>query len=139
MGLLIGWPIITCMYVKVISEQHVSLMIVQWQILSSGGGYYEVIKAHCSFSWGEFRKPLPIKHILTVRADAFSPCVRSAMLYGWENCASNVSELQLLQRNDRVIDRWICRIKLGDNVHTDVLLRFIGVVNISECSRKVVS
>ena len=67
-------------------------------MLSSGGGYYEVIKAHCSLSRGEFRKPLPIKHILTVRADAFSPCVRSAMLYGWENWASNVSDLQLLQR-----------------------------------------
>ena len=53
-------------------------MIVQWQILSSGGGYYEVIKAHCSVAWSEFRKLLPIKHI-KVRGDAFSPCVRSAM------------------------------------------------------------
>ena len=79
-------------------------------MLSSGGGCTQAIKARCSVAWGKFRKLLPIltsKHIpLTVRGKVFSACVRSAMLHGGETWAPNVLDLQLLQRNDRAMVRW---------------------------------
>ena len=103
-------------------------------MLSSGGGCNQAIKARCSVAWGKFKKLLPIltsKHIpLTVRGKVFSACVRSAMLHGGETWAPNVLDLQLLQRNNRAMVRWICRVKLIDHVHTDQLLIKLGVRNI---------
>ena len=57
------------------------------------------------------------------------------MLHGGETWAPNVLDLQLLQRNDRAMVRWICRVKLIDHVHTDQLLIKLGVIDIIECLR----
>ena len=57
----------------------------------------------------KFCQSSPQIPLYTIRGRVFSACVGSAMLHGGEAWAPNVFDLQLLQRNDCAMVRWIYR------------------------------
>ena len=57
----------------------------------------------------------------------YTACVRSTMLHGSETWAPNCSDLHCLRRNDRSMIRWICGVRLGDDIYTDALHQRLGV------------
>ena len=97
---------------KVVSE-----FIYLGDMLSSGGGCTQAIIARSRVAWGKFKKLLPIltnKHLsLESRGRVFDACVRSALLHGSETWAPTAPDVQRLQRADRAMVRWICRLKLS--------------------------
>ena len=104
-------------------------------MLSSGGGCTQAIIARCRVAWGKFKKLLPIltnKHLsLLMRGKVFEACVRSAMLHGSETWAPTAPDMQRLQRADRAMVRWICRVKLSDRTPTMELYALLGLEDIS--------
>ena len=108
-------------------------------MLSAGGGCERAIVTRCCTAWGKFRKLLPIltsKHLsLVARGKVFNACVRSAMLHGSETWAPSAPDLQRLRRNDRAMVRWICGIKVHDDVHSDALHARLGIQEVTEALR----
>ena len=105
-------------------------------MLSASGGCTQAIIARCRVAWGKFRKLLPI---LTsrqlspiVRGRVFNACVRSALLHGSETWAPTVPDLQ---RADRAMIRWICRVRLGDEISSMDLLVRLGLEEITAALR----
>ena len=108
-------------------------------MLCAGGGCERAIAARCCVAWGKFRKLLPIltsRHLsYKVRGRVFSVCVRSAMLHGSETWAPNSSDLQRLRRNDRSMIRWICGVKLDDEIPSIVLHQRLHIEEITVALR----
>ena len=57
------------------------------------------------------------------------------MLHGSETWAPSAPNLQPLRRNDRAMVRWICGVKVHDDVHSDVLHARLGIQEVTEALR----
>lgn len=79
-------------------------------------------------------KLLPIltsKHAtLKIHRKLFSTCVSSVMLHGSETLAPN-ADLQQLHCNDRSMIRWMCSIKLQEEVSSDMVLARLGLEEVT--------
>ena len=108
-------------------------------MLCAGGGCERAIATRCCVAWGKFRKLLPIltsKHLsYKIRGKVYSACVRSSMLHGSETWAPKAEDLQRLRRNDRAMIRWICRVKLNDEIPSEVLNRRLGLEEVTSVVR----
>ena len=108
-------------------------------VLSAEGGCLQAIIARCSAAWGKFKKLLPIltsKHLsLPIRGKVFNVCVRSAMLHGSETWAPTATDLQRLRRTDRAMVRWICGVRLRDEIPSAALLAKLELEEISSVLR----
>ena len=111
------------------------LLLYLGDMLSAGGGCELAIATRCCIAWGKFRKLLPLltsKHIsLKVRGKVFSACVRPAMLYGSETWALNPSDLLWLCCNNCAMIRWICGVKLEDEISSATLLLKLGIEDVT--------
>ena len=107
--------------------------------LSSGGGCTLAVINRCGIAWGKFRQLLPIltsKHLaLTTKGRVYDACVRSAMLHGSETWATRKTDLDQLNRCDRSMMRWICRVGPRDNSPTEQLCAKLGVAVLSSVLR----
>ena len=87
-------------------------------------------------AWKKFRELLPVltsRHLsYKTRGHVYSSCVRSAMLHASETWPLTNTNLQRLQRNDRVMIRQICSIKAEDvaTVRSSELLAKLGLENL---------
>lgn len=108
-------------------------------MLCSGGGCKLTITTRCCTAWGKFKELLPIllsRHTsFTSRGKVFNACVRSALLHGSESWAPTASDLQRLRRNDRAMVRWICGVRLNDEVPTVSLYNKLGIQEVSDALR----
>ena len=108
-------------------------------MLCAGGGCERAIATRCCVAWGKFRKLLPIltrRHLsYKIRGEVYSACVRSSMLHASETWAPNAADLQRLRRNDRAMMRWICRVKLNDDVSSEVLHQKLGLEEVTSVVR----
>jgi hypothetical protein len=104
--------------------------------LSSGGGCELAAITRCKSAWKKFRELLPIltnKHLpATTRGRTYTACVRSVMLYGAETWAASAQTVKRLQRNDRAMVRWICRVKPDDDTPIETLLSQLHLKKIDE-------
>ena len=96
-------------------------------VLGADGGCVTSAIVRSFSSWGKFRELLPI---LTCRSlswrtrwKVFSACVRSVLLYGTENWNMRTTHTNKLERTDRAMLRWICGIRLSEQVCTEALYR----------------
>ena len=108
-------------------------------VLSAGGGCAQAIIARSRIAWGKFRKlrPLLTSRDLSprFRGRVFNSIVRSALLHGSETWAPTASDLLCLQRTDRAMVRWICGVRLRDEIPTVDLLAKLGLEEISSALR----
>ena len=108
-------------------------------VLNAGGGCTQAITARSRVAWGKFRKLRPIltsSHLSPqFRGSVFNSVVRSALLHGSETWAPTVKDLQRLERTDRAMIRWICGVKLKDEIPTDDLLARLGLEGIASVLR----
>ena len=70
-----------------------------------------------------------------MRGNVFNACVRSAMLHGSETWAPKAEDIQILRRNDRAMIRWMCGVKIGDEVSSAALLARLGLEEITSVLR----
>ena len=105
-------------------------------MLSAGGGCELAAIKRCKSAWGKFRELLPLltnRHLpLNTRGRVYSTCVRSVMLYGTETWAASANTVNRLQRNDRAMMRWICRVKPEDQVSSETILSKLGIRDIRQ-------
>ena len=93
------------------------------------------LSKQCRPRWDAWKKSKSCYHSsfpatsLSTRGHVYSSCMRSAMLHASETWPLTKSNLQCLQRNDRVMIRQICNIKPQDIVTTrsNVLLAQLGI------------
>ena len=94
-------------------------------MLSAGGGCMTAAIARCKSAWGKFRQLLPLLTARSIsfktKGRVFDSCVRSAMLHASETWPMSSAALHRLRRNERAMIRWICGVKLSDEVNTAVL------------------
>ena len=87
-------------------------------MLSAGGGCEIMVTTSVKTAWEKFRELLTVltSHHLAykTRGHVNSSCVRSAMLHASETWPLTKTNLQRLQRNDRVMIRQICSNKPED-------------------------
>ena len=108
-------------------------------MISGGGGCELAVSTRCKCAWGKFRQLLPIltnRHFpYLARGRAYSACVRSVMLHGSETWAATADTINRLRRNDRAMVRWMCNVKVEDEVSSDSLLLRLGIQDIEEVLR----
>ena len=107
--------------------------------ISPCGGCVVSTIARTRAAWGKFRELLPLLTNQSIplkdRGRVYSSCIRSVMLYGSECWALTTSDFQRLQRNERAMIRWICRIKASDRIASDILLQRLCLKNLDTILR----
>ena len=107
--------------------------------VSAGGGCTASILNRTRVAWGKFHDLLPILTCrslsLHTRGKLYSTCVRSAMLHATECMGPTAKDICKLQKTDRAMIRWMCRVKLKDRVRSDILLNRLRIPDISEVCR----
>ena len=89
-------------------------------------------------AWTKFRHLLLLanRHLsLLTRSRIYSPCVRRAMLHAAKTWPVTVSTLNRLRRNDLAMTRWMCNIKMNDNVCSHSLLSKLGIRDVETVLR----
>ena len=108
-------------------------------MLGAGGGCENAVITRCRVAWGKFRKLLPVltcRYLsFQIRGSVYSACVRAAMLHGSETWGPRSEDLQRLRRNDRAMIRWICGVKLQDEVSSESLLAKLEIADITSVLR----
>ena len=67
---------------------------------------------------------------LKSRGKVFSGCIRIVMLCGSESWTLTTADVQRLQRNERAMIRWICKVKIRDKISPDSLLNKLHLKNL---------
>lgn len=108
-------------------------------MLSAGGGCELATSTRCKVAWGKFRQLLPLltnRHLpLPTRGRVYSACIRGAMLHASETWAMTADSMNRLRRNDHAMIRWICNVKIKDEVRSDSLLTRLGIKDVDSVIR----
>ena len=100
----------------------VASLCYQGDMLSAASGCELSTTTRVKIAWKKFKEMLPVLsfHHLSFKTHGhvYSSCVRSAMLQANETLLLTGPNLQLLQRNNRVMIRQICNVKRQDIVTT---------------------
>ena len=70
------------------------------------------------------------------RGELYISCVRRTMLHGSECWAVTRETTLRMQRNDRAMMRWICNVRLKDQVNSDILLARLNIPNLTDILRQ---
>ena len=107
--------------------------------INGGGGCSPSVVKRVRAAWGKFRELLPL---VTSRAVSFSSrgyiystYIRKVLTYASESWAPTVADIQKLQRNDRAMIRWICGVRLEDNISSESLLLKLEIVDLQTLVR----
>ena len=92
--------------------------------------YYCLGKVQKTTSNTDFQACVPL-----TRGKVFNACIRSALLHGIEIWAPTAPDLQRLPRNDRGMIRWICSVKLHDEVPMETLYTKLGIGEVAVALR----
>ena len=108
-------------------------------MISAGGGCELSTINRTRVAWGKFHELLPLltdKSLsLATKGMLYATCVRSAMLHAHECMAPVLKDLSKLQSTDRSMMRWICGVKLKDQVNSCVLLEKLKIPDLVEQCR----
>ena len=108
---------------KVVIEPNVKLECVPkfcylGDKLGAGGGVKEAARARVRCAWAKFKES---SSILTaqgasnhIKGKIYMACVQSVLTYGTETWAMKAANLQSLERTERMMVRWMCRVLLKD-------------------------
>ena len=103
-------------------------------MISAGGGCRDATTARLRSAWGKFCELLPLltsrRLSLTTHGHLYQSYIRIAMSYGCECWGPIVADTLHLQRNDCIMIRWICNVKLEDHIASDDLLQRPGIVSV---------
>ena len=101
--------------------------------ISPNGGCEVSTIAKIRSAWGKFRELLPLLTYQAIplksRGKVYNSCIRSVMLYGSECWALTTADVLRLQRNERAMVRWICKVKIRDKISSDSLLNKLCLKN----------
>ena len=64
----------------------------------------------------------------------YNTYIRPVLLYAsesWAPTVSNIAKIAKLQRNDRCMTRWICNIKLSDNISSSSIFEKLWIADIN--------
>ena len=91
-------------------------------------------------AWAKFKELSPI---LTARGASYRikgkiyrACVQSVLTYGTGIWAMKVANLQSLERTERMMVRWMCRVSLEDRKRSVDLYSLLGVESVTEVVRR---
>ena len=108
--------------------------------ICAGGGCTASIITRCRSAWGKFRELLPILTNKSIspktRGRIYTACVRTVMLYACECWAPRSDDRSRLERNDKAMVRWICGVKVDDQISTASLYERLGIPHIQQVSRQ---
>ena len=103
-------------------------------MVSQGGGCLDGITTRIRCAWGKFRELLPLlttSYIpLRKKGEMFCIYIRNVLLHASECWAPTASDLSRIQRCDRSMSRWICKVKWSDRVSSVSLLEKLMIPSI---------
>jgi hypothetical protein len=109
-------------------------------MMGSGGGAEEASRARVRCAWAKFRELSPLLTArgasLKVKGKLYSLYVQCVMMYGSETWAMKVEDMQRLERAEKMMMRWMCRVTLKDGKTSEELRERLGVVNVSKRVRQ---
>ena len=62
----------------------------------------------------------------------FSPCVQNVLVYGSETWAMISEDIHRLERTERMMNRWMCGVKLSDRKANAELLSWLSIEIVSD-------
>ena len=93
--------------------------------ICAGGGCSRAITTRVRCAWGKFRQLLPLLSSKSIswhrKGQLFGACVRRVMLHACECWAPTKKDMDKINRTDRTMLRWICNVRLIDQVRIDTL------------------
>ena len=105
-------------------------------VTGESGGSFDATTARICTAWKSFHCLLPVltnKGIsLQKRGYVYNACIRSVILYGSENGALNVDDVNRLEQADNAMIRWMCSVRLPDHIPTVDLRSRLGLQNIRD-------
>ena len=99
-------------------------------MIGSGSGAEEAFRMRVKCAWGKFRELSPIltarRASLKLKGKVYHTCVQSVLVYGSETWALNANDMQRLERTERMMNRWMCSVKLSDRkANVELLSRLV--------------
>ena len=109
-------------------------------MIGCGGGAVDAVRMRVKCAWGKFRGLAPILTLrgmsLKMKGKIYKACVQSVMVYGSETWALKVSDMQQLERTERMMVRWMCGVTLKDRKRSQDLLECLDIVEVAERVRR---
>ena len=62
--------------------------------------------------------------------------MQSVLVYASETWATKVEDIQRMERAERMMIRWMCKVTLKDRIHMDELRQRLGVDSVIEVARQ---
>ena len=72
---------------------------------------------------------------LKLKGKLYRTCVQSMLVYGSETWAMKAEDIQRLERTERMMNRWMCGVKLSDRKANAELLSWLGIESVSDVVR----
>ena len=103
-------------------------------VIDQVGGCAGATTARIRSAWKSFHELLPVLTTRSIslrkRGEIFQSCVRSVLLYASETWPVKVEDVDRIIRNDNIMVRWICSVKLSERKSMDNLRNMLGIRNI---------
>ena len=108
-------------------------------VIGAGGGAEEASKARVRCAWAKFRELAPVLTVrgasLKMKGKVYKTCVQRVLVYGSETWPMKAEDMQRLQRAERMMVRWMCRVSLKDRVSSVDLYSRLGIDGVEEVVR----
>src|SRR6266446_4178714 len=109
-------------------------------MIGAGGGAEEASRTRVRCAWGKFRQLLPILTMrgasLKLKGKIYRSCVQSVLVYGSETWPMKLEDMHRLERNERMMVRWMCGVTLKDKRSCATLLSRLGIDCVEEIVRR---
>ena len=109
-------------------------------MIRAGGGAAEASRTRVRCAWSKFRELSPILTArgasLRIKGKIYKSCVQSVLVYASETWATKVEDIQRMERAERMMIRWMCKVTLKDRIHMDELRQRLGVDSVIEVVRQ---
>ena len=104
-----------------------------------GWGLHQAITTWIRCAWGKFKELLPLLSSMSIswrrKGHLFDTVVRKAMLHASECWAPTKDDISRLNRTDRAMLRWICKVRLSDRLSSDTLLAKLHLIPLEDVLR----
>ena len=99
--------------------------------LNASGGCETAVTLRVRIGWVKFKECVELlrgrRSSLRMKGMVYHSCVRSAMLYESETWCLRESEMAVLRRTERVMERSMCGVKLVDRKKMEELMEMLGL------------
>jgi hypothetical protein len=109
-------------------------------MIGSGGGAEEAVRARVRCAWGKFNQLNPMIGVrgasLKVKGRIYATYVRSVMIYGSETWPVKENDVGRLVRTERAMVRRMCGVRLSQRISSEVLHKRVGVEKVEDVVRR---